>query len=78
VDDSVVRGIELVRDQFLAKLEAFGISRFPALRRPFDALRHEAVTTAPVEHPSQDGWFSPSSRRDTQSVTRSSARRRWS
>jgi molecular chaperone GrpE len=53
--DSVVRGIELVRDQFLAKLEAFGVSRFPALGRPFDALRHEAVTTAPVEHPSQDG-----------------------
>jgi molecular chaperone GrpE len=52
---SVVRGIELVRDQFLAKLEAFGVSRLPALGRPFDALRHEAVTTAPVAHPSQDG-----------------------
>jgi molecular chaperone GrpE len=53
--DSLARGVELVRDQFLAKLEAFGVSRVPALGRPFDALRHEAVTTAPVEHPTQDG-----------------------
>jgi molecular chaperone GrpE len=53
--DSLARGIELVRDQFLAKLDAFGVSRVPALGRPFDALRHEAVTTAPVEHPTQDG-----------------------
>jgi molecular chaperone GrpE len=53
--DSLARGVELVRGQFLAKLEAFGVSRVPALGRPFDALRHEAVTTAPVEHPTQDG-----------------------
>jgi molecular chaperone GrpE len=53
--ENVARGVELVRDQFLAKLEAFGVSRVPALGQPFDALRHEAVTTAPVEHPSQDG-----------------------
>jgi molecular chaperone GrpE len=53
--DRVAKGVELVRDQFLAKLEAFGVSRVPALGRPFDALRHEAVSTAPVEHPGQDG-----------------------
>jgi molecular chaperone GrpE len=53
--DSLARGVELVRDQFLAKLETFGVSRVPALGRPFDALRHEAVTAAPVEHPAQDG-----------------------
>jgi molecular chaperone GrpE len=53
--DRVARGVELVRDQFLAKLEAFGVSRVPALGQSFDALRHEAVTTAPVEHPGQDG-----------------------
>jgi molecular chaperone GrpE len=53
--DSLARGVELVRDQFLDKLEAFGVSRVPALGRPFDALRHEAVTTAPVQHPTQDG-----------------------
>jgi molecular chaperone GrpE len=53
--DRVAKGVELVRDQFLTKLEAFGVSRVPALGRPFDALRHEAVSTAPVEHPGQDG-----------------------
>jgi molecular chaperone GrpE len=53
--DGLARGVELVRDQFLDKLEAFGVSRVPALGRPFDALRHEAVTTAPVQHPTQDG-----------------------
>jgi molecular chaperone GrpE len=53
--DRVAKGVELVRDQFLDKLEAFGVSRVPALGRPFDALRHEAVSTAPVEHPDQDG-----------------------
>ncbi len=53
--DKVARGVELVRDQFVAKLEAFGVSRVPTLGEPFDALRHEAVSTAPVEDPSQDG-----------------------
>jgi molecular chaperone GrpE len=53
--ERVAKGVELVRDQFLAKLEAFGVSRVPALGQPFDALRHEAVSTAPVEHPVQDG-----------------------
>jgi molecular chaperone GrpE len=45
----LVRGVELVRDQFLAKLESFGVGRMPALGAPFDAARHEAVTTLPVD-----------------------------
>jgi molecular chaperone GrpE len=53
--DKVARGIELVRDQFLAKLAAFGITRMQALGQPFDAARHEAITTTPVEHPNRDG-----------------------
>lgn len=53
--DKVTRGIELVRDQFLAKLSSFGIARMDALGRKFDAARHEAVTTAPVDNPDQDG-----------------------
>lgn len=47
-------GVELVRDQFLAKLEAFGVRRTPALGERFDAARHEAVTTTPVSDPAQD------------------------
>jgi molecular chaperone GrpE len=53
--DSLARGVELVRDQFLAKLESFGVSRVPVLGQPFDAMRHEAVTTTPVTDPSMDG-----------------------
>jgi molecular chaperone GrpE len=52
--DSLVRGVALVREQFLAKLESLGVTRMQALDTPFDAARHEAVTTAPVE-PANDG-----------------------
>jgi molecular chaperone GrpE len=53
--DQLTRGIELARDQFLSRLAAFGVTRTSALGQPFDAVRHEAVTTAPVERPDQDG-----------------------
>jgi len=49
------RGIELVRDQFLATLERLGVTKIAALGQPFDAMRHDAVSTAPVSDPSQDG-----------------------
>jgi molecular chaperone GrpE len=52
--DRLARGVELVRDQFLSKLESFGVSRVPALGQPFDAMRHEAVTTTPVTDQSSD------------------------
>jgi molecular chaperone GrpE len=48
-------GVRLVRDQFLAKLEGFGVTRLPALGEPFDATLHEAVATAPVTDPTLDG-----------------------
>lgn len=51
----LVRGVELVRDQFRAKLQGFGVTRVEAMGHPFDATRHEAVTTTPVEDPAQDG-----------------------
>jgi molecular chaperone GrpE len=49
-----LQGIDLVRQQFLAKLEGFGVTRLAALDQPFDPARHEAVTTVPVADPSQD------------------------
>jgi molecular chaperone GrpE len=49
------RGIELVRDQFLATLERLGVKRIAALGQPFDATRHDAVSTAPVGDPDQNG-----------------------
>lgn len=48
------RGVRLVRDQFLAKLEAFGVTRVAALGRPFDSSVHEAIATAPA-NAEQDG-----------------------
>jgi molecular chaperone GrpE len=53
--ESLARGVELVRDQFLAKLAAFGVTRVDVVGQPFDAQRHEAVTTTPVHDPAQDG-----------------------
>jgi molecular chaperone GrpE len=55
VDDPLLKGVQLVRDQFLAKLQAFGVKRVEALGQPFDAERHEAISTAPVADPAQDG-----------------------
>ena len=51
----LLRGVQLVHDQFLAKLESFGVMRVPALGHPFDAVHHEAIATAPVDDASKDG-----------------------
>ena len=53
--EPLIRGVELVRDVFLSKLQAFGVTRTSALGEPFDATRHEAVTTTPVADQAQDG-----------------------
>jgi molecular chaperone GrpE len=53
--DALLRGVELVRDQFLAKLEGIGVRRIDAIGQAFDATAHEAVTVTPVSDPSQDG-----------------------
>ena len=49
--ESLLTGVELVRDQFLAKLAAFGVSRFASQGQPFDAGRHEAVSMVEVDDP---------------------------
>ena len=53
--ESVVQGIEMVRRQFIAKLEALGVSRVDATGQPFDPQVHEAVTTVPAPSPEEDG-----------------------
>jgi molecular chaperone GrpE len=45
--DALRQGVEMVRSQFLARLEAFGVTRIPALGQRFDPARHEAATTVP-------------------------------
>ncbi len=45
----LLQGVEMVRDQFLAKLEGFGVRRLPALGETFDPARHEAVSMLPTD-----------------------------
>jgi molecular chaperone GrpE len=52
---SVLQGLDLVRRQFLAKLEGLGVTRIDATAQPFDPAMHEAITTIPAESPQQDG-----------------------
>ncbi len=52
---TLLQGVDLVRQQFLAKLAALGVTRVPALGAPFDATQHEAISTMPVADPAQDG-----------------------
>lgn len=53
-DDPLLKGVELVRQQFLAKLEGIGVRRLEPLGQPFDPARHEAVSVVPVTDPAQD------------------------
>lgn len=52
---TLLRGVELVRDQFLATLDAFGVMRIETLGSPFDPQVHEAVSMMPVIDPAQHG-----------------------
>ncbi|MBI2220932.1 MAG: nucleotide exchange factor GrpE [Acidobacteria bacterium] len=52
---ALLQGILMVQQQFLAKLEGFGIRRIDLEGQRFDPARHEAVTTVPVPTPEHDG-----------------------
>jgi molecular chaperone GrpE len=52
---ALLQGVELVRTQFLGKLEAHGVTRVPSAGLPFDPARHEAAATVPVPDQAQDG-----------------------
>jgi molecular chaperone GrpE len=52
---ALLQGVEMVRRQFLAKLEGFGVKRIEAEGQPFDPERHEAISTVPAATPDQDG-----------------------
>jgi molecular chaperone GrpE len=43
--DPFVQGVSLVRQQFLATLDGFGVKRLDPLGHPFDPTKHEAVST---------------------------------
>jgi molecular chaperone GrpE len=52
---ALMQGVDLVRAQFLAKLEGHGVRPLEASGQRFDPFRHEAATTVPVDDPAQDG-----------------------
>jgi molecular chaperone GrpE len=52
---SLLGGVSMVRDQFLAKLQGLGVTRFKAHGALFDPSRCEAVSIVPVPDAAQDG-----------------------
>lgn len=53
--DALLKGVDMVRRQFLARLEHFGVTRIESEGQPFDPLLHEAVSAVPTASPDQDG-----------------------
>ena len=54
-ESALLQGVEMVRAQFLAKLDGHGVRPLEATGRRFDPALHEAATTVPVSDPAQDG-----------------------
>lgn len=54
-DSLLLQGVEMVRQQFLAKLDGFGIRRIACEGVGFDPNLHEAVTTVPGASSSDEG-----------------------
>ena len=52
--DTLLQGVEMVRQQFLAKLEGFGVKRVESQGQRFDPSLHEAVSAVPASTPEQD------------------------
>lgn len=52
--DALLKGVELVRDQFMNKLQAANITRVVSLGERFDPKKHEAISTVPSTEPEDD------------------------
>ena len=53
--DALLQGVEMVRRQFLSKLEGLGVKPIDSTDTRFDPLLHEAISTVPAASPDQDG-----------------------
>jgi molecular chaperone GrpE len=53
--DTLLQGVEMVRRQFLSKLEGFGVKRIESEGQKFDPALHDAVSAVPAATPDQDG-----------------------
>jgi molecular chaperone GrpE len=52
--NALIQGVEMVRRQFLAKLEGFGVRRIESEGQPFDPSVHEAISAVPAATQAQD------------------------
>jgi molecular chaperone GrpE len=53
--DALLQGVEMVRRQFLTKLESLGVTRIEAVGHAFDPTVHEAISTVPAATPGDQG-----------------------
>ena len=53
--DALLEGVEMVRRQFLSKLEGLGVTPIDSTDARFDPALHEAISTVPAMSPDQDG-----------------------
>lgn len=53
--DSLLQGVELVRQNLLSRLKEHGVEPFAATGQPFDPVRHHAVSTVDVSDAAQAG-----------------------
>jgi molecular chaperone GrpE len=50
---SLLAGVRMVRDQFVARLESHGVKEIAAIGEPFNPALHEAVTVVPSDGESE-------------------------
>ena len=55
--DTMLQGVDMVRRQFLSKLEGLGVRPIESGDSRFDPTLHEAVTTVPATTADQDGMI---------------------
>jgi molecular chaperone GrpE len=53
--ETLLHGVEMIRRQFLSKLEALGVRPIELAEGRFDPALHEAISTVPAASPDQDG-----------------------
>jgi len=53
--EALLQGIDMVRRQFLNKLESIGVKPIESIGARFDPSLHEAISTVPAASADQDG-----------------------
>jgi molecular chaperone GrpE len=53
--EALLQGIDMVRRQFLSKLESIGVTPIESMGARFDPSLHEAISTVPAASADQDG-----------------------